>query len=143
MERNLLAAILAALMTSEADAMDTQTLEATDLDALQWQARPVVVLAQPDDPRLARQLALFEAAAGAMADREMPVIVGKPAEGGDLLSGNPGERIPPDAGQGGFAVLLIGKDGGVKARFGEVVDPAAMLDLVDAMPMRRREAERP
>ena len=38
-----------------------------------------------------------------------------------------------------FAVLLIGKDGLVKDRSRLVIDPWRFYDLIDTMPMRRRE----
>ena len=38
-----------------------------------------------------------------------------------------------------FQVLLIGKDGGVKARYKEPPLLAEVFALVDGMPMRRRE----
>ena len=40
-----------------------------------------------------------------------------------------------------FAVVLIGKDGGEKERFYEPVQPAALFNIIDQMPMRRREME--
>ena len=45
--------------------------------------------------------------------------------------------IDPDG--DGFQAVLVGKDGGVKARWNELVVPAAVFELVDAMPMRIRE----
>jgi hypothetical protein len=36
--------------------------------------------------------------------------------------------------------LLIGKDGGIKARADDL-DLAALFERIDAMPMRRREME--
>ena len=38
-----------------------------------------------------------------------------------------------------FAALLVGLDGGVKARTTEAVDPDAWFARIDAMPMRRAE----
>ena len=38
-----------------------------------------------------------------------------------------------------LTVLLVGKDGTVKHRSSEPVDPEEIFSLVDAMPMRRRE----
>ncbi len=38
-----------------------------------------------------------------------------------------------------FKVLLIGKDGGVKLRTQTPVTPLELYQLIDAMPMRRRE----
>ncbi len=37
------------------------------------------------------------------------------------------------------AILLVGKDGGVKRRWSGAVAPGEVFALVDAMPMRRRE----
>jgi len=47
-------------------------------------------------------------------------------------------KIPKDA----TAILLIGKDGGVKARWSEQVIPKKVYDLIDAMPMRQQEIQR-
>ena len=41
----------------------------------------------------------------------------------------------------GLTVVLVGKDGGEKARYRGVVDPDDIFALVDSMPMRRREIE--
>lgn len=38
-----------------------------------------------------------------------------------------------------FQIALVGKDGGVKETWTEVVTPAQVFELIDAMPMRRRE----
>lgn len=40
---------------------------------------------------------------------------------------------------GRFAAVLIGKDGGVKDRFDQPVEPADLHARIDAMPMHRRE----
>ena len=39
-----------------------------------------------------------------------------------------------------FACALVGKDGGVKERWAELVPAAEAIAPVDRMPMRRREA---
>ena len=39
----------------------------------------------------------------------------------------------------GLTVILIGKDGGEKARWQHVVEPQEIFDLIDSMPMRRQE----
>ncbi len=44
---------------------------------------------------------------------------------------------------GGFAVLLLGKDGGVKRRETQPVVPASLFSTIDAMPMRQQETRRP
>ena len=40
----------------------------------------------------------------------------------------------------GLTVILIGKDGGEKGRWSQLVDPDEVFALIDAMPMRQREA---
>jgi len=44
-----------------------------------------------------------------------------------------------DAKLGGFQVVLVGKDGGVKNRWTAPVGMAELFANIDAMPMRRRE----
>ncbi|MEO0334889.1 MAG: DUF4174 domain-containing protein [Pseudomonadota bacterium] len=43
---------------------------------------------------------------------------------------------------GAFKVVLIGKDGGVKATYSEPVEPDAIYELIDSMPMRQDEMKR-
>ena len=42
----------------------------------------------------------------------------------------------------GFAVLLIGRDGGVKLRSGTPLTTGTLFDAIDAMPMRQAEMGR-
>ncbi len=44
-------------------------------------------------------------------------------------------KIPKEA----TAILLIGKDGGIKARWARPVAPKEVYSLIDAMPMRQQE----
>ncbi|MGB2203635.1 MAG: DUF4174 domain-containing protein, partial [Pseudooceanicola atlanticus] len=41
----------------------------------------------------------------------------------------------------GFEMLLVGKDGGVKMRAGEVIPPETLFATIDRMPMRQREMQ--
>lgn len=43
--------------------------------------------------------------------------------------------------EGVFAAVLVGRDGGEKFRSAEPVPPEKLFDLIDAMPMRRREIQ--
>lgn len=38
-----------------------------------------------------------------------------------------------------FVAILVGKDGGEKYRSADPIAPQTLFDLIDAMPMRRRE----
>ena len=40
---------------------------------------------------------------------------------------------------GGFRIVLVGKDGGIKLEQEEVLDPETLFSLIDGMPMRRNE----
>ena len=103
---------------------------AADLDALRWKARPILVFApSADDPRLAEQLARFEAAEAALSERRNWVIVD--TEPGSALR----RRFDPAA----FTVILVGLDGGEKFRRDGLVAVETLTARIDAMPMRRRE----
>lgn len=62
-----------------------------------------------------------------------------PAEVRAFLGRNP---LPADEGGGRFAVLLVGKDGGVKFRSARPVRAEELFALIDTMPMRRQEMRR-
>jgi hypothetical protein len=109
--------------------MTPADLPADGLQALRWQARPILVFTEPDDPRRAAQLALFEANAADLAERRNVVIVD------DAPDSALRTRFTPQ----GFTVILVGLDGGEKFRATEVVDPETLDALIDRMPMRRRE----
>ena len=119
-----LAALLAAGVTATAGA----DLPPEGLAAWRWTARPILIFAAPDDPRLADQATRLAAQASALEERRAIVIV-ETRPDGPLV-----ERFRPD----GFTVILIGLDGGEKFRAGAVTDPEAFDALIDAMPMRRR-----
>lgn len=86
--------------------------------------------------------------AAALAERELRVVQLMGAGGGRLAGRTLGEAqvrdlrerwdLPADE----WCLALVGKDGGVKARWYEPIDPAVALETVDGMPMRRREMER-
>lgn len=59
--------------------------------------------------------------------------------GGGAGDGAEGRRQALGVGEGPFAAVLVGKDGTVKLRSDEPVPAEELFDLVDAMPMRRRE----
>lgn len=42
----------------------------------------------------------------------------------------------------GLTVVLIGKDGGEKQRWQNVVEPETIFEIIDAMPMRQQEIQR-
>lgn len=95
--------------------------------------RLIVIVAEPNDPRaLQENLALKQDCAG-LRSRDVVVqnITPEAArrDRGELAIG-PRTR---------FAVLLVGKDGGVKLRRDKLVAVAEITALIDTMPMRHEE----
>ena len=102
------------------------------LKALQGSSRPVVILSDSrDDPRVARQISALDHTRPALDDRNIKV----------LTEAQPGSRLRKSLGvsERGFAVVLVGKDGGVKKVWRDLVDPKSIFTIIDAMPMRRQE----
>ncbi|WP_410217537.1 DUF4174 domain-containing protein [Paracoccus sp. (in: a-proteobacteria)] len=101
-------------------------IQADTLDNLRWRARPVVVLGQGEV--VDQQMAALQAHAAELADRDVFVLTDGP--GAAPLRARVGD---------GFVVMLIGKDGTVKLSERHPVDPTRLMDLIDSMPMRRKE----
>ena len=102
------------------------------LAALRDKARPVIVLSDSrGDPRVAAQIATLNRARPALDERDIKV----------LREARPGSALRKALGVSarGFAVVLVGKDGGVKKVWREPVDPKTIFTVIDAMPMRREE----
>ena len=121
---------------------------AAGLDAYFGKSRPVIVFA-PDrtEGPGAEQLKRLQAARDTLAKRDMPVFVvtrtGVTAlSGGRAAATLKAEDLRKTYGveEDGFAVVLIGKDGGEKLRSTDPVAAEKLTDLVDTMPMRQREA---
>lgn len=97
-----------------------------------WENRPILVFAKEGDPRVARQLALFDEYRSDLDERRNLVIV----------ESDPGSDIWKSYNPRGFTVILIGLDGGEKFRSAEVTDPGTFSALIDTMPMRLNELRR-
>ncbi len=117
-----------------------------DLRAYLWKHRLLLIFApHVTDTRLTA----FEERMGArhedMQDRDLLIFriletgpsgrPGAPMTSGDAEALRRRYKAP----QGRFTVILIGKDGGVKLVQEEQVSLQAIFDLIDTMPMRRRE----
>lgn len=99
-------------------------------DEYAWIHRPVLIFGPPGDPRLQTQADRFADVASACEERDIVVLVNP--------SGPTRFGLTPDQ----FAVLLIGRDTGEKARWNATVAPQAVFELIDTMPMRRNEMGR-
>ena len=112
--------------------------------------RLVVAIGEPGAAELERLGRLAEAARCRLADRDVDLIVVDPAELERLRAGPPGTvpvhlepvlRATAPA-RDGFELLLVGKDGGVKARSDDPDALDGFLERIDRMPMRRAEVRR-
>jgi len=118
------------------------------LESYTWQNRLLLLFTpRSDDPRLQRQNQILDHLEPDLVDRDLVAI--------RLASDTPVtvDRVPTaDASPGdlyrafgvaqdAFAVLLIGKDGGVKLTHAAPVDAASVFDLIAAMPMRQWEMQ--
>lgn len=116
-----------------------------NMDEYAWSHRPVLVFAdQVDSPELRKQLQLFQPHEAGLAERQNVVIVAagdRVTVSGEIVSTSPQalrERYGLDPNQP-FAVLLIGKDTGVKLHRTQPVTAQTLFALIDTMPMRRQE----
>ncbi|MDX2175365.1 MAG: DUF4174 domain-containing protein [Candidatus Sumerlaeia bacterium] len=102
------------------------------LDQFLWKNRLVVLFAEDTkDPEYLRQLTLLNLERDGLEERQTLIV---PVQGsGAGLRGRFG--LEP----GGFQLALVGKDGGVKLRASDPVDPSVVFDLIDSMPMRQAE----
>ena len=102
------------------------------LAALRGTSRPIVVLSDSrDDPRVAKQIAALDHTKPELDDRNIKVL--RDAEPGSDLRRSLGVE------RRGFAVVLVGKDGGVKKIWRDIVAPKQIFTIIDQMPMRRQE----
>ncbi len=125
-------AIIANHAGAAPDLFRTLPQEARDLSQLKWEKRPVLLFAPtPQDPAYNRQIDLFAAAEDALAERDIVVLSDTDAKAPSHLR----QGFQP----GGFKLVLVGKDGGVKLERDGVVTPDELFAIIDRMPMRRRE----
>ncbi len=127
----MLAALLLSAPTLAAAAPAPSAVEKS-LDALRWKARPIVLIApSADDPRLEQARAALWDAAAQVERRDMVARV-------IITDQHPLRDRFAVRGQT-FAAILVGKDGGEKARVSRLDDLKPWFALVDSMPMRMRE----
>ena len=116
------------------------------LQEYRWQNRLLLVFApEEDDPRLARQIAISREHGDGLAERDLLLmeVVGRKAM---RIEGHAGSatdaqalRDRHDVASDEFAVILIGKDGGMKRREPRPFEAEDLFATIDAMPMRQRE----
>lgn len=108
------------------------------LAALRWEKRVLLVSAAGEgDPLLREQRHIIRRWRAGADDRDLIVveIIGDRVAGvtDTAASLRRLHRIPAT----GFAVALVGKDGGTKLRDRRAITAAVLEETIDAMPMRR------
>ena len=143
----LAAALIASLLASPL-AAPASAQGADPLAALKGEKRIVLLFSKSRSlAALDRQEAEFRERRPDVRERDMVVFT---VPGSDPVQDAIGyERLPYGATRAlrrryapegtGLTVVLIGKDGGEKARWERAVDPDEVFALIDAMPMRQRE----
>lgn len=116
------------------------------MNTLRWQSRVLLVFsAEADDVRKAQFLEAVDGNRCEIQERDILIGHVDPAGesyiGDQVLSSYVSSQIRERLGirPTEFRVVLVGKDGGVKATYERVPDLADVFRLIDGMPMRRRE----
>ena len=127
-------ALLTVVLMSLALPLWATDVSTPDLAELKWVSRPIVIFADsPSDPRLAQQMANFEADPGDLEERDVVIVVDTDP---GTLSELRRKFRPRD-----FTVLVIGKDGEVKYRKPNPITVREVARLIDRMPLRQQEIE--
>jgi len=132
---------------------EVSTYAAFDLSDLKNQRRPLIVFAEDQDtPALKQQLEAARADASGFAERDIELIVvvdegasfagSRPLAAADCAALRERFRRNRSGAAGGFAALLVGKDGSVKRTSLTPIPTADLFAQIDSMPMRRRELRR-
>ena len=145
--KNLIFALLACCLSFS----PTGSVFAADsLKALQWKKRPLLLFSKSrSDASLDKQVALLRELRPELRERDMIVLRTSGTEETRSVIGytsiNRGtarslrRQFKPQ--ERGLTVVLIGKDGEEKQCWNRVVDPQELFDLIDAMPMRKKEID--
>lgn len=118
--------------------MSMMLADPTSISAMQWEKR-VLLVSAPDanDPSLNDQRGIIARWRSGAKERDIAVveIVGDKVAGASDAAATLRQRYRlPSA---GFAIVLIGKDGGGKLRETRPISAAILEQTIDAMPMRR------
>ncbi len=143
----MLSVALTALLISCAE-MGSELTSISSMESFTWRNRPVLVFApQASHPLLVAQRAAIADHLDQLRDRDIVII----EVAGDSVTID--TRNAPNLSAEDLraryrlrpteaAVLLVGKDGGVKLREYRVMSVQTLFETIDAMPMRRQEMSR-
>jgi hypothetical protein len=126
------------LVSSFAQTPPTKLSLPDQVKAQRWQKRVVILYAPTaESAELQQQKASIAAAETQVKDRDILVIEAIEAD----LSTSEKQYVRQTLGltAGRFAVVLLGKDGGVKRKETKPINPKSLFETIDTMPMRRQE----
>ena len=141
----ILLAISLAIFSVPAQAADP-------LASLAGQKRVLLLFSKSrSDANLDRQLGLLGDRRSDINDRKIVVLVATLGREPMAVMGY--ASLPQGAGRAlnqrfqpreeGLTLVLVGLDGTEKGRWHNALDPQVLFDLIDAMPMRQEEAQKP
>ncbi|MCD7108835.1 DUF4174 domain-containing protein [Rhizobium sp. DKSPLA3] len=118
-----------------------------NLHDLQWEKRVIVIFSDPARLKSDAQLGALRADTDALRQRDLAIFTVdnnevRPAFGSDFVPQAHTLRKDLGCAPGAFALVLVGKDGHVKSRYDDVVDPDVIFAEIDSMPMRQAEIHR-
>jgi hypothetical protein len=110
--------------------------QSSDWSEFRWENRVVLVMAGGDSKEMAAMALEWQnpRIERAIEDRRIKVLIAQ-------ASSEPALRKRAGVAPDGFALVLIGLDGGVKFRSTKAVSPEEIFQQIDQMPMGRREKE--
>lgn len=120
--------------------------EDISLNQFQWENRIIVMFADHSESEpYQRQMIEFESHPEELRDRDLVLISVFCEEcatfEGNIISDESAEsirsRLSPM--NDSYSIFLIGKDGGVKLKQDEFLEPEKLFRVIDRMPMRQRE----
>ena len=128
--------------------MSSSTTDPIDLNLSEyrWENRVILLFARDSaDEHYHRQAELLKSVTAGVADRDLMVVSvfteGESHLDGKRITNRSADRLrnrywdESDT----FTFILLGKDGGVKIRAGEIVEIEQLFGRIDSMPMRQRE----
>ncbi|MGV0104466.1 DUF4174 domain-containing protein [Nostoc sp. DSM 114167] len=126
----------------------TIKMSSFNLSSQKWQNRVLLLFAPSvDNHNYQQQMQLFNQQQNDFKDRDLVLVqvlaTDKSYANGQLIDESSAANLRNRFGvnKENFRVILIGKDGGVKRQESTPVQPTAIFEQIDAMPMRQREMQ--
>ena len=108
--------------------MSSLSASALELEQYQWKNR-ILLLNADDVDQSAAQMQRFLDSQAECEERDLIIF--------EITEGEVSRKFGFN--KTVFSMVLIGKDGGVKKRFSSLTEMSEVFEIIDSMPMRRRE----